>query len=62
MIIMKMILILGKKYNSYMNDYGDIFSKYETVYHVENTFESYNLIKPILDKRFKEWKKYKKIE
>ena len=28
----------------------------ETFYRVENTFENYGLLKPIIDKRFEEWK------
>jgi hypothetical protein len=51
----------GKKYGSYIDDYSKIFDEYETLYHVKNTFENYNLLKPIIDKRFEEWKKYKKI-
>jgi hypothetical protein len=52
----------GKKYNSYINDYGETFDKYETLYHVENIFENYCLLKPVIDKRFNEWKIYKGIK
>ena len=58
----------GKKYSSYMNDYFTTFEKkaedagseYETIYHVENTVENYKLIKPVIDKRFEEWKLFNK--
>lgn len=56
----------GKKFGNYSNDYASAFNQkaeqcgfeYETFYHIENTFENYDIIKPIIDKRFEEWKKY----
>jgi hypothetical protein len=58
----------AKKYSNYYNDFCETFDKkaeengfeYETVYHVEDTWENYELIKNLIDKRFEEWKKYKK--
>lgn len=55
----------GKKYGSYIGDYCQIFNEkaelngfeYESLYHVEDSFENYNLLKSIIDKRFKEWMK-----
>jgi len=55
----------GKNYGS---DFCETFDKkaeengfeYETLYHVEDTWENYELIKKVIDKRFQEWKKYKK--
>lgn len=59
----------AKKYNSFNDDYSAVFDKkaeehnfeYESFYHVEDTFENYELIKPVIDQRFEEWKEYKKI-
>jgi len=59
----------AKKYNSFGDDYSVVFDKkaeehnfeYESFYHVEDTFENYELIKPVIDQRFEEWKEYKKI-
>ncbi len=57
----------GVKYNSYANDYSELFDKkakekgfeYESFYHIEDSNENYEILKPILDERFIEWKKYK---
>jgi hypothetical protein len=60
-----------KNRGDYTGDYCNVFnafdennpidkpSKYETVYHVENSWENYDLIKKIIDQRFAEWKAYK---
>ena len=50
----------SKKYGSYGNDFCEIFSEYETAYHVEYTWENYEKVKHIIDMRFGEWRKYKK--
>jgi len=61
----------GKKYNSFADDYSETFDEkaaqngfeYESFYHVENTFENYELVKQRIDKRFEEWKIFRnKIE
>ncbi|WP_296149662.1 hypothetical protein [uncultured Flavobacterium sp.] len=57
----------GKKFNSYTDDYSEVFNKkaeqngfeYESFYHVEDSFDNYNLLKNIIDKRFEEWKQYR---
>ncbi|MDH6252936.1 hypothetical protein M2347_002663 [Chryseobacterium sp. H1D6B] len=57
----------AKKHNSFANDYSETFDRkaeendfeYASFYHVENTFENYDLIKPVIDQRFEEWKEYK---
>ena len=57
----------GKKFNSYTDDYSQVFDKkagqngfeYESFYHVEDSFENYNLLKNTIDKRFEEWKQYR---
>lgn len=35
--------------------------EYQSVYHVEDTWENYNSLKPIIDARYEQWKKYEKI-
>ncbi len=49
-----------KKYSSYIDDYCDILgtNDEQTLYHVNDTWENYELLKPILDTRFEEWKKF----
>ena len=57
----------GKKFANYLDDYSEVFDQkaeklgfeYETLYHIENTFENYETLKPKIDKRFEEWKKYR---
>lgn len=57
----------GGKFGSYEDDYPATFDQiaiekgfeYETFYHVENTFNNYEVLKPIIDKRFIEWETYK---
>lgn len=47
------------KYASYFEDYEKVFSKAGPVfdfYSVANTWENYNLLKPLIDQRFEEWK------
>jgi len=40
----------------YLSDYDGVFSPlYTTLYHVADTWESYEKIKPILDRRYQEW-------
>ncbi len=56
----------GEKVATYLDDYCKIYDQkaaklgieYLTLYHVENTRENDELVKPIIDNRFKEWKKY----
>lgn len=41
----------------YFDDYLSAFEKTEkTLYEVENSWENYDKLKPLIDKRFKEWK------
>ncbi|ENX60787.1 MULTISPECIES: hypothetical protein [Acinetobacter] len=54
----------AKQYANFMQDYCDVFNhhaeangfEYESVYHVENTWENFDCLKPILDQRFNQWK------
>ncbi|MET3025186.1 hypothetical protein ABXT06_00770 [Flavobacterium sp. UW10123] len=58
----------AKEFGAYCDDYGEHFDKeaekkgfeYESFYHVENTWENYNSLKPIIDRRFNEWSEFKK--
>ncbi len=52
--------IFANKYANYYEDYGKVFENYETIFHTENNWENYSKLEPILDKRYKEWKEYKK--
>jgi hypothetical protein len=60
----------GKNYSSYADDFCDVFNigvdengyASQSLYYVEDTWENYELIKKIIDKRFSEWKEYKKIK
>ncbi len=54
----------GKKFANYFDDYTYVFEQkaktddfeYETIYHIADTLENYLLIKPLIDKRFEQWK------
>lgn len=56
----------AKQYGSYLNDYSIFFNEkakaenkiYPSLYHIKNSWNNYNLIKPIIDKRFLEWKTF----
>lgn len=60
----------GNRFSSFADDYVNIFDsvaekndyEYETFYHIEDTYENYDIIKPIIDERFAEWKEYKRID
>ncbi|MFY7813783.1 MAG: hypothetical protein ACOVRK_01210 [Chryseobacterium taeanense] len=57
----------GNKFSSFADDYVNLFDtkaeendyEYETFYHIEDTYENYDLMKQIIDYRFEEWKEYK---
>ena len=46
---------------SYLDDYADVFEGDDipTLYHLDNTWENFDKLKPILDQRFNEWKEWK---
>jgi len=52
----------------YMQDYCDVFNahaksqgfEYPSVYHVENTWENFERLKPLLDRRFNQWQHWRK--
>jgi len=35
--------------------------EYETFYHIEDSFENYNLMKQMIQHRFEEWKIYRNL-
>jgi hypothetical protein len=53
----------SKEYNFYLTDYCEVFEEkeqasginYETYYHVENSWENYDLVKIRIQQRFEEW-------
>ncbi|AZA53872.1 hypothetical protein [Chryseobacterium sp. G0201] len=57
------------KFSSFATDYINIFDgkaeesdyEYETFYHIEDTYENYDLMKLAIDHRFEEWKEYKSL-
>jgi hypothetical protein len=54
----------SKKFHSYMEDYCDAFNQkaekegfeYPSVYHVENNWENYAIVKKFLDRQYSQWK------
>lgn len=59
----------AERYSSFATDYINIFDsiaeesdlKYDTFYHIEDTYENYDVMKQIIDHRFQEWKEYKNL-
>lgn len=57
----------GNLFSSFADDYVNLFDtkaeendyEYETFYHIEDTYENYDLMKQVIDHRFEEWKEYK---
>jgi len=57
----------GNRFSSFATDYINLFDsiaeesdfEYETFYHIEDTYENYDLMKQIMDHRFEEWKEYR---
>lgn len=41
---------------NYSGDYAKVFDEYDNVYDVENSWENYDKIKPIIEMRYQEWK------
>ncbi|WP_407405058.1 hypothetical protein [Chryseobacterium sp.] len=61
--------LYAEKNNTYVDDYTQTFEKkaeeqdfaYETVYHIEDDFENYDLVQPIISQRFEGWKASKDL-
>ncbi|WP_406844822.1 hypothetical protein [Flavobacterium soyae] len=43
-------------YGQYIDDYSEVFNHYKTLYHVDDNWENYNKIEPIITKRYSAWK------
>ncbi len=58
----------ANQFGYYVQDFCDIFNKktetngfeYESVYHVEDSWENYNLLASKIDERFKQWSEFQK--
>ncbi len=46
----------GDGNDSYFGDYAEVFTECDNVYDVENTWQNYDRIMPVIDKRYQEWK------
>ena len=44
-------------YEQYFDDYENVFDQYKTLYHVEDTWENYDKLKPLIDESFRDWQK-----
>jgi len=57
----------SKQFGEYMQDYCDVFNtwaasqgfEYPSIYHVENTWQNFDRLKPILDKRLQQWRRWR---
>jgi hypothetical protein len=49
----------SKEDENYFGDYAITFDIYENIYEVDNTWENYTKIQPIIDMRYQEWKNNK---
>nr|WP_314495775.1 hypothetical protein [uncultured Chryseobacterium sp.] len=54
------------QFSSFATDYINIFDtvaeesdfEYETFYHIEDTYENYNIMRQVIDYRFEEWREW----
>lgn len=44
-------------YGQYIDDYAEVFDKYETLFHVDDNWDNYKKIEPVITKMYKNWKK-----
>ncbi|WBV60190.1 hypothetical protein PFY12_14275 [Chryseobacterium camelliae] len=59
----------GNRFSSFADDYINLFDakaeendyEYETFYHIEDTYENYDLMKLMIAHRFEEWKEYEAL-
>lgn len=60
----------ARQHGSYLDDYCDVFNRhaeangfeYESTYHVENTWENFDRIAPVLDRRHAQWQAWREQE
>lgn len=43
-------------YGQYIDDYAEVFDEYTTLYHVEDNWRNYDLINPLITKKYTEWR------
>lgn len=43
-------------YGQYIDDYAEVFDAYKTLFHVEDSWENYAKIEPVITKKYNEWK------
>lgn len=56
----------ANQFSSFATDYINIFDtlaeesdfEYETFYHIEDTYENYNIMRQVIDYRFEEWREW----
>lgn len=50
----------GKAYNNYVNDYSRVLNggSEDDVYSVEDNWENYDRLSPVIDQRFREWQEF----
>jgi hypothetical protein len=56
----------ARQHGSYLDDYCHVFNRhtadhgfeYPSIYHVENTWENFERLKPVLDQRFAQWQRW----
>lgn len=50
----------NQDYGQYILDYEGIFNEYDNLYKVKDSWKNYDRLKPIINKRYNEWKNSKK--
>lgn len=45
---------------NYFGDYAIVFDEYDNIYEVENSWENYEKIKPVIEMRYLDWKNIEK--
>ncbi|MFC7774001.1 DUF7832 domain-containing protein [Flavobacterium sp. GCM10027622] len=43
-------------YGQYIDDYAEVFDKYETLFHVGDNWDNYSKIEPVITKMYRNWK------
>ena len=55
----------SKQFASYLEDYTNTLNAdaaHESLYHIEDSWDNYALLKPMIDQRFKEWQQFNESE
>lgn len=56
----------AQQYGTYMDDYVDVFEQlsenngieYDTIYHIEDSWDHFYELEPVMNERWQQWKKY----